>query len=154
NLTLERARPVPRVLKLVAEQAIPDASYTAVIDWRFGDDLLEFATRDYFDRREVVLGSFQLDEVAQALSARSGYSIEGAVDTVCGLIHEYVEPDYWAANGGRVAQLTVVGTTMFVKAPARLHAQIEWVLGQLPDATDVGTGAGRGTKRGGGFGAR
>ena len=58
------------------------------------------------------------------------------------------------------AQLTVVGTKMLIRAPQRIHAEVEWILSQLADAEqDSGVGGfggngGRGGAGGpgGGFG--
>ncbi len=50
---------------------------------------------------------------------------EASIETMCGLIREYVEPDGRNANGGSIAKLMVVGTRIFVRAPARHLAEIE-----------------------------
>ena len=129
TLTLERPRPVSQVLKLISEHAAIQSDMQS-LDWRFGDNLLEFATREYFDRRELSLATFELRD-ALAVFAGLGCTRQQSAEKVCQLIWEYVEPDTWQANGGNVANLTVTGTKMFVMAPARYHSQIQWILGEL-----------------------
>ncbi|MCH6550817.1 MAG: hypothetical protein IH804_02225 [Planctomycetes bacterium] len=61
TLVLEHKRPLSQVLDLVAQSAArPD---WPPIDWRYGDDLFEFSTREYFDRRETVMSSFDVGEI-------------------------------------------------------------------------------------------
>ena len=79
---------------------------------------------------------------------------EASTDKLCDLIYEYVAPDAWASNGGSVAHLTVVGTTMLIRAPQRFHAEVEWILAQLLAAEQVSVDGrgGRGGPGGGGGG--
>ncbi len=135
TLVLEHKRPVSGVLDLVAQSAA-QWEWPAT-DWRYGDDLLEFSTREYFDRREIRLATFEVGEVLTSIEAQHALDREASIETMCDLIREYVEPEAWRANGGNVAKLTVVGTRIFVRAPARHLAEIEWILAQLSDGADV-----------------
>ena len=58
----------------------PDADPSSVLDWRYGDDLLEFATRGFFDRREVVLATFEVGEVLAEIGARHDIGHEKSLD--------------------------------------------------------------------------
>jgi hypothetical protein len=154
SISLEQKRPLPQVIELVLASAARPG--WPAIDWRFGDGLLEFSTRDYFDRREVQLATFDVVGILSDLEGAHGVDRQGSIDKLCGLIYEYVEPNAWHSNGGNVAQLSVVGTTMFVRAPARYIAEVEWILAQLSAAEQVsaagGFGEGGAGGRGGGFG--
>ncbi len=135
TLALEHKRPVSGVLDLVAQSAA-QWEWPAT-DWRYGDDLLEFSTREYFDRREIRLATFEVGEVLTSIEAQHALDREASIETMCDLIREYVEPEAWNANGGNIAKLTVVGTRIFVRAPARHLAEIEWILAQLSDGANV-----------------
>ncbi len=154
TISLEHKRPLSQVIGLVLASAA-EPGWPA-IDWRYGDGLLEFSIRDYFDRREVRLATFDVGVILRDLEKQYTMSRQTSTDKLCRLMHEYVKPDAWRANGGNIGQLTVVGTTMFVRAPARYHAEVEWILAQLSPADQVsakgsgagvrGSGAGRGTR--------
>jgi uncharacterized membrane protein YgcG len=157
TITLERKRPLPQVIRLALDSAArPD---WPAIDWRYGDGLLEFSTRQYFDRREVQLATFEVSGVLRDLERHYAIDREASTQMLSGLVHEYVEPDIWQANGGDVGQLTVVGSTMVIRAPARSLSEVEWILARLEAAEAVsdsgafgiGGGAG-GTGGSGGFG--
>ncbi|MEE8458549.1 MAG: permease prefix domain 1-containing protein, partial [Phycisphaerales bacterium] len=129
TIRLERKRPLSQVIALVLESAA-EPGWPA-IDWRYGDGLMEFSTRDYFDRREVRLATFDVAGILDDLEHQYRIHREASTEKLCDLIYEYVAPEAWASNGGSVAHLTVVGTTMLIRAPQRFHAEVEWILAQL-----------------------
>jgi len=147
TIRLDRERPLPQVIALVLESAA-EPGWPA-IDWRYGDGLMEFSTRDYFDRREVRLATFDVAGILEDLENQYVIDREASTEKLCDLIYEYVAPDAWSSNGGSVAHLTVVGTTMLIRAPQRFHAEVEWILAQLSAAEQV---SGGGRSRGGGAG--
>ncbi len=149
TIRLDRKRPLSQVIALVLESAAEPG--WPVLDWRYGDGLMEFSTRDYFDRREVRLATFDVAGILEDLENQYVIHREASTEKLCGLIFEYVAPDAWTANGGSVAHLTVVGTTMLIRAPQRFHAEVEWILAQLSAAEPVSRG-GRGGA--GGHGGR
>ncbi len=157
TIRLERKRPLSQVIALVLESAA-EPGWPA-IDWRYGDGLMEFSTRDYFDRREVRLATFDVAGILDDLEDQYVINREASTEKLCDLIYEYVAPEAWESNGGSVAHLTVVGTLMLIRAPQRFHAEVEWILAQLSAAEQESGGArggngGRGGAggSGGGFG--
>ena len=104
---------------------------------------MEFSTRDYFDRREVRLATFDVTGILEDLENQYVIDREDSTEKLCDLIYEYVAPEAWESNGGSVAHLTVVGTMMLIRAPQRFHTEIEWILAQLAAAEQVSSG-GRG----------
>ncbi len=149
TIRLERKRPLSQVIGLVLASAAETG--WPVIDWRYGDGLMEFSTRQYFDCRELRLAAFDVTGVLDGLAERSLTTDAAAAEILCELIFEYVEPTAWQANGGRIAQLTVVGTTMLIRAPQRIHAEVEWILSQL-SAAERGSGVSGGRGGRGGVG--
>ncbi len=146
TIRLERKRPLSQVIGLVLASAAETG--WPVIDWRYGDGLMEFSTRQYFDCRELRLAAFDVTGVLDGLAERSLTTDAAAAERLCELIFEYVEPTAWQANGGRIAQLTVVGTTMLIRAPQRIHAEVEWILSQLSAERGSGVRGGRGGRGG------
>ena len=136
TIRLERKRPLSQVIDLVLATAAEPG--WPVIDWRYGDGLMEFSTREYFDCRELRLAAFDVTGVLDSLGPQHVLDTDAAAsERLCELIFEYVEPTAWQANGGRIAQLTVVGTTMLIRAPQRIHGEVEWILSQLSAAEPV-----------------
>ena len=152
TITLEHKRPLSQVIALVLE-SVAEPGWPA-IDWRYGDDLMEFSTRDYFDRREVRLATFDVAGILEDLEIQYVLNREASTQKLCGLIYQYVAPEAWESNGGSVAHLSVVGTIMLIRAPQRFHAEVQWILAQLSATEQVSRG-GRGGAggRGGSGGA-
>jgi len=127
TLNLRNPRPVAQVLDLVA------AGLEHPFAWRAADGMLEVSTGDVFDRREIVLASFDVQNVLDLIWATSGDD-ESATERLESLIIEYVEPSAWQVNGGDLANVSVVGGKMFVKSPSRFHEPIQWILSQLEES--------------------
>jgi len=89
---------------------------------RTDKDLIEFATDEFFDRRETTLISYDLSPIQSQV---------GNDQEIVAIIENFVEPDGWKDNGGTLAELKIGGRKMFVKAPKRFHQQIEWFLKEL-----------------------
>lgn len=127
---------------LKAQQAGIDAVMRAVneavamprpqVDWRLTDGILEFSTRDFFDRREEKLSIYDLSKIIASRQETYHEEREKVVEEIASLIREFVYSDGWHENGGDLAKMTIVGDRMFVEAPQRYHTQIKWMLDQLP----------------------
>ncbi len=139
TLTLSKSQPVSSILKIVSEHAREPFA------WRVSGPMLEVSTEDEFDRREIVLASFDVQAILD-LIWQTTEDMDEAAARLESLVIEYVQPDSWYTNGGDLANLQIVGGKMFVKAPSRFHRPIEWILGQLEEnATEqaaMPTGAG------------
>ncbi len=94
------------------------------LDYRVHDGQLEVATRDYFDTRETRLVSIDAGEFLAGASREERMKLQD-------LITELVEPEGWANNGGTTARMSIVGGTIFVKAPPRYVEQIQWIVAKL-----------------------
>jgi hypothetical protein len=94
--------------------------------------VLEIAPREFFDRRERTLVTYDLSGIISARQETYGEEREKVVQEVQGLICNFVSAEDWRENGGELAQMSVVGDRLFVEAPARMHPQIKWILDQLP----------------------
>lgn len=102
------------------------------VDFRLTERTLEISTRRYFDRRETVLASYDLE----------GANERGAAaEDVLRVLQNLVESDGWRDNGGNLATAYVLGGRMFVEAPPRFHDKIRWILGELAAGEQVGGGA-------------
>ncbi|MFO0830966.1 MAG: permease prefix domain 1-containing protein [Phycisphaerales bacterium] len=110
--------------------------------YRAGETTLEFASEDYFDRREVETRTYDLDTLVKDLLAKEAeepapkegerHSRTSAEQSVCEevshLISEMVNPNMWTDNGGDIASIRRFGSKLFVTAPARRFKDIEWIL--------------------------
>lgn len=123
TITLNTEVPIDALLRLVNESV--DLEGSAAIEYRLTDNILELATRGYFDRRERTLVAYDLS----ALSA-NGVNSEQVVQLITGL----VEADNWRDNGGDIAEAHLLADRLFITAPPRMHERIRWVLGQLEPA--------------------
>jgi hypothetical protein len=125
NLQLKN-KSLSQILKHVSEQLEHPMA------WRVNDGVLEVATNETFDRREVVLASFDVQRVLDLIWHETN-DTDKSIGRLERLMIEYVEPDAWYVNGGDLATLQIVGGKMFVKAPSRFHEPIQWILGQLEE---------------------
>jgi hypothetical protein len=96
------------------------------VEYRINDGLLEFGSREYFDRHEQVIVAYELEPFVN-------YEYE----EITGLITSMVEMESWVDNGGQSAAMQIVGETMFVKGPGRIQRGVRWVLRQLIDGGEV-----------------
>lgn len=125
-----RSLPLRRVMELVRE-SIGDGWNE--VQWSVGDDIVELGPRMLFDRRDIVLRTYDISAIQAQLSVDYGLGYEDAVVQVTELLQEFVEPDNWRSMGGILAELKVVGGDLFVEAPSRMHHQVAWILGELRD---------------------
>ncbi len=117
------------------------------VDWRIHDEVVEISTRRAFDRREMVLASFDIGDVVRHISNVEDSTYEPAVLTLKKLIFDSVEPEAWRDNGGDTANLNVVGSKLFVQAPPRFHEPIRWILEQLEPPAQTASGRDFGLER-------
>jgi hypothetical protein len=90
--------------------------------------VLEIASREYFDRRESVLASYDLEQVSE--SGATG-------EEVLRVVQSLVESDGWRDNGGDLAVAYLLGSRLFVEAPPRFHDKIRWILSELASRAPV-----------------
>lgn len=100
------------------------------IEYRADDGLFEVASREYFDRRERELVTYDVSDLADA-DAPLQTTEESEV--LVQLITEVLEPEVWIQNGGEIGSISCVGGKLFVNAPPRVHERIAWLLTQLQD---------------------
>lgn len=120
---------VERVMDLVLERI--DDLWEPV--WEYGDDIIELGPQDLFDRRNVVLVSYNIDHILDAITGRTNQGYDDSSDRLTDLIISMVAPTRWRDNGGELASLQIVGPKMFVEAPKRMQRQVAWILGELED---------------------
>ncbi len=104
----------------------------AAVGLRISDGVLEVATREFFDRREMQLVSYDLSGIVAARMATYEESCERITKEIREAIIQFVSPGDWRDQGGELAEMSVVGDRLFVQAPARMHPQVRWILDQLP----------------------
>jgi uncharacterized membrane protein YgcG len=114
--------PLSSVLELLVEHT--DGHF----DWRLEDERLRIGSQRDFDRRERTLAVYDLRQLDADVTE----------DEVRALLHTFVYPDEWAANGGALAMLEIVGGRLFIDAPPRMHRRTEWILAEL--STNAATG--------------
>jgi hypothetical protein len=99
-----------------------DPSEAAAIEYRVKEGVIEFATRESFDRRESALVSYNITHLIE-----SGVDLE----EVRKAITSFVDPEEWEDNGGNLGTMMIVGNRMFVKAPPRMQEGVKWFIEQL-----------------------
>ena len=108
-------------------ERLRDVPEDSRLDARVGEQgAIEIATRGFFDRRETTLVAYDLGAVLGDASSRSQTR-----DAVVMSVMQIVYPEGWKSNGGDYAEVHMVNDTMFVRAPARYHHSIRWVVGQI-----------------------
>lgn len=108
-------------------------------DWRFRENnLLELGEREAFDLSERVLASYDIAQTLLRLRNEYELPYDEATLAITQLITEFVEPELWEDNGGLVGQLEVVGGTLFISAPPRMHERTAWILAELDKQSDAG----------------
>jgi len=140
NVGLEiHEMPLAEALRLLQEHT--DASRDP-LEYRTSGTVIEFASRSHFDRREVQTRTYDLGVLAQALLDKEAagpaprdeerhtrISAEETVsEQVTELMQSLVNPDMWQNNGGELGSVRRYGSKLFVTAPRRHFARIEWVL--------------------------
>jgi|GEM_PF-2925454 len=94
------------------------------LQWRVIDGSVVFSSSLYFDRLETTMVTYDLSGVPNIEvggEAGTQASIREAIVTMA-------FPEFWRDNGGDRATIREIGTTMLIKAPRRVHAQVEWII--------------------------
>jgi hypothetical protein len=134
----------------------PDIPGNGRIDYRVTDSMIEFASEEYFDRRERTTRTYSIDPLVRSLLDKeaappqtlegvrhSHVSAEKAVgEDISQLIMEMVETNMWMANGGTLASIRRFGGKLFITAPLRHFERIEWVLREAGAMEPVATADG------------
>lgn len=97
------------------------------VDTRVIDGCLVFSTAAAFDKAESVLVTYDLTSVPDIDVGGEA----GTVQQIKNAIQSLVEPNNWAENGSDIATLSEVNLKLFIRAPRRMHEQIEWVLREV-----------------------
>ncbi|GJM18524.1 MAG: hypothetical protein DHS20C14_07370 [Phycisphaeraceae bacterium] len=131
---------VHRLLREVTENAAGEP-----LDVHVSDELIEVSTRSHFDKRTREMRSYDVRELvelrcgigADALVGR-GESSEwrGAAEGVYESIVMLAEPDLWAETGGDLARGQLIGATLMIDAPARIHERVEAALAVMREDAD------------------
>lgn len=66
-----------------------------------------------------------------------GAEAEAAYDRLMRAVTEHVSPMDWKDNGGDLATITVLGSSMIVTAPSRIHEQIDALLSDLHEQSII-----------------
>ncbi|MCC6427971.1 MAG: hypothetical protein IT435_14265 [Phycisphaerales bacterium] len=113
---------------------------TNKVEYRGDGGRLVIADTSYFDRRETKLVTYDLTDLVRVRvgdDINNHDSTQSATLEISQLIMRLVEPDNWADNGG-LATATPYGAKLFIKAPKRMLAQVEWVLKEIQGAGQAG----------------
>jgi hypothetical protein len=120
TLSVDKELALPTIMRLLNESM--DGRSAGRIEYRVAEGILEIAPRQYFDRRETELVSYDLGAVF-AKGVESG--------EVVGLITSLVEMDNWTDNGGDLASAKALSDRLFISAPPRMHERVVWILRQI-----------------------
>jgi hypothetical protein len=121
----DHAIDVPGALRQLSDQFAEGAAWR--LGYRVQGGKVRVATEEYFDRREVMLASYDIA------------GINGATgETVVHLIQTFVHPEGWIDAGGDMAKVSLAGSKMFVEAPRRYHAEVTWLVNELRSGDQAG----------------
>lgn len=85
-------------------------------------DGMEIVSAAWLDKREARLVIYDISATAE-----NGTSAEELLQAIT----QFIEPSNWKENGGDRAEMTVVGNRLLVKAPARIHEGVKWMIDQF-----------------------
>lgn len=99
-------------------------------------DLIEFSLQSHFDRRSVDIrphdiGALVYEDRVQGQDGRRATEADGL--GVLRSIMDLVESESWKEHGGDLISARVVGTSLIIEAPERIHSRIDEVI-QMMDA--------------------
>ncbi len=90
-------------------------------------DGLEIVSTAWLDKREAKLVIYDISATAE--NGVNPPDLQQAIT-------QFIEPTNWKENGGDRAEMTLVGNRLLVKAPARIHEGVKWMITQF-DGTDA-----------------
>ncbi len=104
-----------------------------VIDVRVEENLVEVATRGYFDRLEMVTMDHDVSALVPAVGV---LDTTDEAETLRENIMLMVEPELWYPDRGTAATATIAitGSRLSVRAPERVQAQVDLYIAQLKHA--------------------
>ncbi|MBK9188024.1 MAG: hypothetical protein IPM33_03615 [Phycisphaerales bacterium] len=97
-------------------------------------DTIEIVTQDAVDRREVRLTAYDVADLLETSFTGDRSEVSRAArlqQTITQIVH----PHDWHENGGNLAQMHYAGGVLFVNAPARHHAKVEWILSRIVESS-------------------
>jgi hypothetical protein len=138
--------PIAVILKLLSERTEPVLRDSIAMLETPG--LIEIGLRSQFDQRTMARRNYDISSltgytvvlpnsgrVASLNTARGTRSTDGPVG-LASLIETHVSPKDWVKAGGDLARYSIIGNTLVITAPERLHDQIASVLEDLEDTRD------------------
>lgn len=140
--------PIAVVLQLLAERTRTQVRDSiAILET---PDLIEIGLRSQFDQRTMDRRNYDLSSLngyavvlpnsARIATLNPGREVrftDGPVG-IASLIETHVSPGDWVNAGGDLARYSIIGNTLVITAPERIHKQIASVLKDL-EATRVST---------------
>jgi hypothetical protein len=106
---------------------------------RVTGDMLEVSTLRHFDRRDITLMAYDASPLLDSIPGPKDRA--ATAQDLQKLITSVVDPEQWRENGGELAELYLVGTKLFVHAPARFQPTVQWILTQVGSGKAAGMGA-------------
>lgn len=104
------------------------------LDLRVFEDRIEIGPASYFDRVESTVHVHEIADLVRSVmnssTSASPLTEDQAVRAVLNLLQSQVSPDDWTDNGGDLIRANSVGSALVITAPARVQAQVDWVLEQ------------------------
>lgn len=146
------------VVEIAAEIDDVDALFDAInqqidgpnrLDYRLRDGVMVVDTQETFDRREIVLVTYDIADVeelvrsqrAATAGGQSPFTIGALGDNILDTLSRHVSTNLWDKSGGDLVSGTAFGNKLFISAPARVHPQIAWMLDQMrPEAEPADAG--------------
>lgn len=111
-----------------------------------GPELIEIGLRSQFDQRTMERRVYSLSPIilpedlsirTQATQGRPGYQSWRGPEAVAAVLWTHVSPEDWTQNGGSLAKHSVVGETLVITAPLRMHEDLTKLLDQLRQERDA-----------------
>lgn len=104
------------------------------------DDLIEVSTRSHFDQRTMELRTYDIRDLVELRSGTDASTLidigetqqwrECAYDVYQAVV-QLVGGEAWEDRGGSLARGQVIGASMIIEAPTRIHEQIDKVLAMM-----------------------
>lgn len=127
---------IATAFELVAERTADLGQRLAVFE---RPDLIEIGLLSDFDRRTIerriydagMLIGHLLGPANQAASAPGDVVVEEAMRHIAETLESQVSADDWLSHGGDLARRSIVGDSIIISAPARIHEQVAALLDEL-----------------------
>lgn len=106
------------------------------VDWRVFPDHVEIGVAHELDRPEMQRVTYNIASIVQSMGRLDMDSDDYRISRILDVLRATVRSEYWTDNGGDLATVQVVGLSLLVTAPKRMHPEIQRCLEDIAKAEE------------------